>query len=293
MKKSSAYPALDGLFDLACRDGVDIRPTLLRVLTDLYVQKRTHSAEEETQYVELALGLLEAVDAATRAAVAASLESYPAVPPAIRHKLSAENSLFISDNSGATEAHTDDVVEVFFAAVSEERRLLLATLDAGLPATARRRASTSSEVIRRLETAALQHNAGEIGRILERALGISRRLAERIARDPSGEPIIIAAKSLGMTAAVLQRVLLFLNPDIGQSVERVHDLSRFFDDLAQESADRMLALWQQTGRSAAPVHEAVNWDDERYGARSQLSPTERRSVRGRDEQPSRFRTGRR
>ncbi len=57
--KFSAYPPLDGLVDLACRDGVDIRPTLLRVLTDLYVQKPTHSADEETQYVELALGLIE------------------------------------------------------------------------------------------------------------------------------------------------------------------------------------------------------------------------------------------
>ena len=55
MAKSSAYPPLDSLVDLACRDGVDIRPTLLRVLTDLYVQKPAHSAEEETQYVELAL----------------------------------------------------------------------------------------------------------------------------------------------------------------------------------------------------------------------------------------------
>ena len=44
MMKFSAYPPLDGLVDLACRDGVDIRPTLLRVLTDLYVQKPTHSA---------------------------------------------------------------------------------------------------------------------------------------------------------------------------------------------------------------------------------------------------------
>ncbi len=70
MTKSSAYPPLDGLVDLACRDGVDIRPTLLRVLTDLYVQKPTHSADEETQYVELALGLIEAVDTPTRAAVA-------------------------------------------------------------------------------------------------------------------------------------------------------------------------------------------------------------------------------
>ena len=55
MVKSSACVSLDSLVDLACRDGVDVRPTLLRVLTDLYVQRPVHSAEEETQYVELAL----------------------------------------------------------------------------------------------------------------------------------------------------------------------------------------------------------------------------------------------
>ena len=74
-------------------------------------------------------------------------------------------------------------------------------------------------MIRRLEAAALQRNAGEFSRMLERALGISRELAERVARDHSGEPIVVAAKALGMTAAVLQRILLFLNPVIGQSVE--------------------------------------------------------------------------
>src|ERR1039458_5293991 len=83
MAKSSAYPPLDSLVDLACRDGVDIRPTLLRVLTDLYVQKPAHSAEEETQYVELARGLIDAVDAATLAIVAARLSAYPAAPAAI------------------------------------------------------------------------------------------------------------------------------------------------------------------------------------------------------------------
>src|SRR5450756_1547725 len=87
MLKSSAYPPLDGLVDLACRDGVDIRPTLLRVLTDLYVQKPTHSADEETQYVELALGLIEAADAPTRAAVVVSLSAYRAAPVAILRKL--------------------------------------------------------------------------------------------------------------------------------------------------------------------------------------------------------------
>ena len=87
MTKSSAYPSLDSLVDLACRDGVDIRPTLLRVLTDLYVQKPAHSAEEETQYVELALGLIDAVDAPTRAVVADRLSAYPAAPAAILAKL--------------------------------------------------------------------------------------------------------------------------------------------------------------------------------------------------------------
>ena len=38
---------------LSRREGVDIRPTLLRVLTDLYVQTSAHSADEERQFVEL------------------------------------------------------------------------------------------------------------------------------------------------------------------------------------------------------------------------------------------------
>src|SRR5580704_2585476 len=83
MPKPPNYPPLDSLVDLACRDGVDIRPTLLRVATDLYIQKPTHSAAEETQYVELALGLIEAVDAPTRAVVAARLSAYPAAPVVI------------------------------------------------------------------------------------------------------------------------------------------------------------------------------------------------------------------
>ena len=84
-----------------------------------------------------------------------------------------------------------------------------------------RQVPASSEVIRRLESAALRRNPGEFSRMLERALGVSRGLAERIAHDPSGEPIVVAARALGMTAAVLHRILLFLNPAIGQSVERV------------------------------------------------------------------------
>src|SRR4249920_60076 len=87
MVKPSARVPVDSLVDLACRDGVDVRPTLARVLTDLYVQRPSHSGEEETQYVELVLGLIDSVDAKTRAAVAAKLRQYPQPPAAVLGRL--------------------------------------------------------------------------------------------------------------------------------------------------------------------------------------------------------------
>ncbi len=291
MMKSSPHPKLDGLVDLACRDGVDIRPTLLRVLTDLYVQKPKHSAEEETQYVELALGLIGTVDGSTRAAVIASLSRYPGAPATILGALNGSQPP--QPRAEPSQTETDDLVQLFFFSTPEERRLILRNLDLGADGSARRQPPASSEVIRRLETAAMQHNTGEFSRTIERALGISHTLAERIARDHSGEPIVVAAKALGMTGAVLQRVLLFLNPTIGQSVERVYDLARLFDELRPEAAERMVAIWRKTAVRAKPVHQPVHWDDENRAARAQSTPAQHRVAPNRTEQPSRFKVGER
>src|ERR1700744_1963480 len=128
MPKPSNFPPLDSLVDLACRDGVDIRPTLLRVATDLYVQKPTHNAAEETQYVELALGLIEAVDAPTRAVVAARLSVYPAAPVAILAMLGGPSPQPRAQASAPPKVSIkpkNELVESFFAADSEERRLIL------------------------------------------------------------------------------------------------------------------------------------------------------------------------
>ena len=81
------FPGFDGLLTLSRREGVDIRPTLLRVLTDLYVQASTHSAEEERQFVELTSRLIDQVDDATRAVVRARLSIYPRTPAAIMSQL--------------------------------------------------------------------------------------------------------------------------------------------------------------------------------------------------------------
>src|SRR5262245_42601544 len=87
------FPGFDGLMTLSRREGVDIRPTLLRVLTDLYVQARTHSADEARQFVELTSRLVDEVDDATRAAVRARLAIYPETPVEVMPKLGLRPAL--------------------------------------------------------------------------------------------------------------------------------------------------------------------------------------------------------
>src|SRR2546421_10307042 len=87
---SAMFPKLEGLDSLARRDGVDIRPTLLRVLTDLYVQKPAHASEEERHYTELALRLIDSVDVQTRATVAKKLGPYAGTPPSVARRLARD-----------------------------------------------------------------------------------------------------------------------------------------------------------------------------------------------------------
>src|SRR5947199_10131273 len=109
---SAVFPKLEGLDSLARRDGVDIRPTLLRVLTDLYVQKPAHSSEEERHYTELALRLIDSVDLATRATIAKKLSAYTGAPPAVARRLAR------------------DVIEVADPILRHSRALTAADLDA-------------------------------------------------------------------------------------------------------------------------------------------------------------------
>src|SRR5450631_2723804 len=92
MTTSPLFPGFDGLMTLSRREGVDIRPTLLRVLTDLYVQANAHSGDEERQFVELTSRLIDEVDDATRAAVRARLAIYPGTPAAILERLGLKPS---------------------------------------------------------------------------------------------------------------------------------------------------------------------------------------------------------
>jgi hypothetical protein len=289
VKPSASAPKLpleplDSLVDLACRDGVEIRPTLLRVLTDLYVQKPNHSPEEEAQYVELALGLIDAVDPLTRGTVTATLSAYPGAPETVLRKLASLP--LASPRRG--DAESFDLIELFFDANTDERRLILTNLDVTADAATLRPMPPASELVRRLEKAALARNSGEFARVLERALGVSRELATRITRDPFGEPLVVVGKALGMSTDMLQRILLCLNPVIGQSVERVFELVALFEDLNPAAVHRMLTIWRATAAQRQAIHESVYWNDERRSARQTATRTQARAEH--TARPARFKS---
>jgi hypothetical protein len=382
MMKLPNLAGFEGLIDLD-RRGVDIRPTLLRVLTDQYLHRRVHTLAEERQYTELTLRLLDETDVPARTAVATRLAAHASAPRAIILRLArdvltvAEPVLrsspqlapadldAIARERGPTyaaiiaertspqaaprpsaplpaarpsqpqrptppqrqarpvsAARTDDTAEVsaavnastpnvkpemqpdmtrdvtptvdakelcglFFAADSLERRLILISLEF-LPTAAPALPMAMQQAdIWRFESSALQHKTEAVLRELERALGISRRTALRIVEDDSGEPIVAAAKAMELPADVLQRILLFMNPRVGQSVDRVYELAGLYADITVGAALRLIGIW----RDADPpemrtAKHAALWQDAVEQARTALSDITRRVPTPRRESPA-------
>lgn len=354
---SQTSPALSGFARLADRTGLDIRPTLLRVLTDLYVLKPSHTDEEERHYVELAMRLLDGVDIASRIALAERLSKFPAAPreivrrlatdeldvaaPVLKHsnaldraqlvtiaeECSAAHAAMISQRPdiqallngdgepaapaappvGARRAdqppaapaslpvppkvepqapkieHKPAVIpdaersrrlsELFLASESDERRVILLNLDYSPIAPAEAVTETRArEAVRKLERAALSRQPRAFATVMAECLGLSIRLTQELVEDSSGEPIVVLAKALRMPSDILQRVLLFLNPAIGESVKQVYDLATLYDELSSESALRLIAIWKTSDTRKLATHETAMWDDEVARARVSARP---------------------
>jgi len=176
---------------------------------------------------------------------------------------------------------------LFFAAGSMERRLILISLEF-LPTPPPEMPVTMQRTdIWRFESAALQHKTEEVLRDLERVLGISRKMALRIIEDDMGEPVVAAAKAMELPADVLQRILLFMNPRVGQSVDRVYELAGLYADITADAARRLIGIWRDADPPDArtPKHVAL-WQDAVEQARTALSDIARRSPAPRREAPA-------
>lgn len=305
MAKPPFFPGFDGLMTLSRREGVDIRPTLLRVLTDLYVQADAHSADEERQFIELASRLIDEVDDATRAAVRARLAIYPATPAAVLKKLGlkpeaygrpvplareipaapfaptsgpvkppSEEELRMASNLSMQPKDAAEINELFSRASASERALILHNLqDTPLRAAARIPASRARRAVETLEMAAFAEDVENFTLELSETLILPWRVATQLVNDPGGEPLACAARALDMPSAVFQRVLLFLKPEIGSSVHTVYRLSRLYDRLSERSALVMLAAWRGSTMAATRAKFRPGlYDDERNRARAASAP---------------------
>jgi hypothetical protein len=299
------FPGFDGLMTLSRREGVDIRPTLLRVLTDLYVQARAHSAEEARQFVELTSRLIDQVDDATRAAVRARLAIYPATPLEVLNKLGLKPSspdlrvpvaaaiaasppapappikaptdaeLRMASSLSMQPQDAAEISEMFFRASASERALILHNLpETPLRASARIPSARAKRAIETLEMAAFAADTENFTLELGESLILPSRVAAQVVGDPSGEPLACAMRALDMPSAAFQRVLMFLNPEFGSSVNHVYRLSRLYDTLSERSALIMLAAWRGSTMAVTRAkYRPALYDDERHHVRSAATQT--------------------
>jgi hypothetical protein len=327
--KTPTLSSLNGLADIGLRSGVDMRPTLIRVLTDLYVQKLTHTPDEERHYTELALRLLNGVDVPTRTTVAARLAKHlspplrviqylvndlpeiaaplrghalleppaqpaePAPPVAIAPTVEDTAPIEappeeepiehepVTDLRGIMHSTiAGELNDVFFTATEHERRLILLNLHIAVPMSAGQVVVLRDPGIgQRLEAAAMGNHREDVVTQLAEALRVPREQARRIVRDDHGESIVVAVKALGIPRDVVYRLLMFLNPAVGHSVERVHALAMLYDEMTAQAAEGMVAIWQALRGEARSVvkHQPLLWNDERTRARP-AAPAARRPL---------------
>lgn len=337
--KLPSLPNLEGLIRLAREDRVDVRPTLLRVLADMYVQKLGHPRDDERRFVELASWLLNSADVETRATVARKLSTYPEAPrtivrrlaadvfevaePILRHSpcLKPEDLLEIGIECGArhaatiaarevsietsaptansaqatsaeltsapaenlkptavtqakaeslsTEASDDGAFEPlsngmrFLWGAADERHSIIETLsEYSQPSYAEENFEPDRDGIARLEAAARAERPDEFVRTLQQMLRLPPRICRDIVDDDRGEPVAVAAKALGVPGDVFVRVLLFLNPKIGQSVERVFALVDLYARMPMRVALQLVSDWRVRSGARPAAYQPLHWDDE-------------------------------
>jgi hypothetical protein len=315
MTAAAAFADLEGLLDLVDGNAADMCASLLRTLTDLYLQRPIHTPEDEHYYTELALRLIDAAALSERATLAARLASYPSAPLPVLERLArdvievarpilahsphlrsaerepiAEAAAGIDARSIGTEparpavhgagslAAASELSEVFYRATAPERRLILINLHYAPFRPSHRLPGVQGTDIWRLEAAALRRKPETLTQELERLLGVSGAQAWRILYDPLGEPIVVAAKAMDLSNTVLQCLLPALSLWVGQWADRVHELAQLYREISTDAACRLVAIWRAAAQAeSSPIHdEPIPWQAAAEDARRALCDLSRR-----------------
>ncbi len=107
----------------------------------------------------------------------------------------------------------------------------------------------------RLASLARQRQRDSLIRTLAQGLRLPERDVTALMDDPSGEPLIVLLRAIGLPETEAQQVLLFANPVIARGVESFERLAQLFGETAEGAADALVSSWRSDRQPAAmPVH---------------------------------------
>jgi uncharacterized protein (DUF2336 family) len=166
----------------------------------------------------------------------------------------------------------------FLVTDSGERLTILAAIACCPPVGAEARLNRIDRAFHgKLEAAALRHRSAEFVSLVRDHTGMPRDIAGRVVAESSGEPLAAFCRALEMPFSIASRILLFLNPAIGGSVERVFGLAGRFEAMQPANARRLAAAWCQLGEGLRP--ERSKWT-RTVRERIDPRPVPVRSIRG-------------
>jgi uncharacterized protein (DUF2336 family) len=148
----------------------------------------------------------------------------------------AEREEPLADTLLARPAGSIDPGSLFLLASSERRASILAAAQRAELGRSNQAPDSGdhAETITQLERHALARQPELFVNALAQALGCGRDLAERIAREPSGEPLAVAVKALDARQDVAVRIL------ISGDYTRIGSLIRLVDGLTPGAARRVI-----------------------------------------------------
>jgi len=171
----------------------------------------------------------------------------------------AERQKPLADALLARPSGEADPASLFLLASSEQRAAILAAaqrLELARPAVATNKAR-DEDAIARLERQALEREPELFVATLAALLGCARDLAERIATEPSGEPLAVALAALDAPQDVAVRILISGDLQSGAKYTRLGSLIRLGVGLNPAAARRVIAALIGAPKARRAQHQPV------------------------------------
>ncbi len=113
----------------------------------------------------------------------------------------------------------------------------------------------------RLASHARQRQRDALIRTLAQGLRLDESDVTQLMDDPSGEPLVVLLRAIGLSDAEAQQVLLFANPVIAAGIDSFERLAQLLAETRESAAHALVADWRAEERPAAKPQHAPLFAD--------------------------------